>query len=82
MGGQAIRSEVESVTTDPQQQGPLSWEKSAASGSSACVEVARTPGIVFVRDSKDPSGPALTFSSAEWKAFLIGACAGQFNIST
>ena len=41
------------------------WRKSSYSGSNggACVEVAdNLPGIVAVRDSKDPHGPALTFA--------------------
>lgn len=48
------------------------WRKSSHSTGDAdtCVEVARNlPGIVAVRDSKDPSGPALVFSPAEWTAF-------------
>jgi hypothetical protein len=36
-----------------------------------CVEVATNiPGIVAVRDSKNPNGPVLTFTQAEWRAFL------------
>jgi Domain of unknown function (DUF397) len=48
------------------------WRKSSYSGSNggACVEVARNlPGVVAVRDSKDPHGPALVFSPADWAAF-------------
>jgi hypothetical protein len=33
------------------------------------VEVAPLPGIVAVRDSKNPDGPALTFSRAAWRSF-------------
>lgn len=49
------------------------WRKSARSGTSGgnCVEVAdNLPGVVGVRDSKDPSGPALTFGAAAWRAFV------------
>ncbi len=49
------------------------WRKSSHSGSNegACVEVAgNIPGLIAVRDSKNPSGPALVFSRADWKAFL------------
>jgi len=51
------------------------WRKSARSSSSGqnCVEVATNlPGIVAVRDSKDPEGPALIFAPGEWRAFLGG----------
>ncbi|MGW4500516.1 DUF397 domain-containing protein [Micromonospora sp. NPDC004336] len=49
------------------------WRKSSRSGSSGgnCIEVAdNLPGVVAVRDSKDPAGPALTFSPAAWRAFV------------
>lgn len=48
------------------------WRKSSYSGNNggACVEVARNlPGVVAVRDSKDPHGPALVFTRADWAAF-------------
>ncbi|MER6827442.1 DUF397 domain-containing protein [Streptosporangium sp. NPDC000563] len=50
------------------------WRKSTLSdGGNGCVEVATNlPGLVAVRDSKDPSGPTLTFSPAAWNDFLIG----------
>ena len=28
------------------------------------------PGVVAVRDSKDPDGPALVFTPADWSAFI------------
>ena len=49
------------------------WRKSSFSGTNggSCVEVARNlPGVVAVRDSKDPHGPALAFTPADWAAFL------------
>ncbi len=50
------------------------WRKSTRSGNSGnCVEVARNlPGIVAVRDSKDPDGPALVVEPAAWTAFTDG----------
>lgn len=51
------------------------WRKTSYSNSNGgnCVEVAgNLPGIVAVRDSKDPSGPALIFTPADWSAFLVG----------
>ena len=57
------------------------WRKATASGNSGnCVEVAQNlPGIVVVRDSKDPAGPALAFSPVDWAAFTSGVRAGQFD---
>jgi uncharacterized protein DUF397 len=50
------------------------WRKSSYSGTNggACVEVAgNLPGVVAVRDSKDPDGPALVFTRADWAAFTV-----------
>ncbi len=57
------------------------WRKSSYSSNSGnCVEVARNlPGVVAVRDSKDPDGPALVFTADEWRAFVSGARAGEFG---
>jgi hypothetical protein len=47
------------------------WRKSSYSGSETnCVEVAEFDHVVAVRDSKNPSGPALTFSPAVWTSFV------------
>jgi hypothetical protein len=48
------------------------WRKSSRSNDvGACVEVATNlPGIVAIRDSKDPDGPVLVLTRAEWSAFL------------
>ncbi|MEU4895354.1 DUF397 domain-containing protein [Streptomyces sp. NPDC044780] len=36
-----------------------------------CVEVADSlPGIVPVRDSKNPDGPVLIFSNDSWSTFI------------
>ncbi|MDF5752186.1 DUF397 domain-containing protein [Spongiactinospora sp. TRM90649] len=49
------------------------FRKATASGGNGgeCVEVATNlPGVVAVRDSKDPNGPILTFTPDQWSAFL------------
>jgi hypothetical protein len=51
------------------------WRTSSYSGSNGgtCVEVAdNLPGVVAVRDSKDPEGPVLRFSRVDWSAFMAG----------
>lgn len=45
-----------------------------------CVEVANTGEGIAVRDSKDKTGPVLTFTTGEWDAFLAGAKDGEFDI--
>lgn len=58
------------------------WFKSSySSASGACFEVARNlPGVVAVRDSKDPGGPRLLISPAEWRTFVHGVKDGQFSL--
>ena len=57
------------------------WVKSSFSFSNGnCVEVAGLPGgSVGIRDSRDPGGPVLRFTRAEWDAFLGGARRGAFD---
>jgi hypothetical protein len=35
-----------------------------------CVQVRHIPHAVQVRDSKDPSGPVITFTTTGWRAFI------------
>ncbi|MFD8557244.1 DUF397 domain-containing protein [Streptosporangium canum] len=71
------------------------WVKSSFSGDNGgnCVEVAELkdvtsgPGhkaehaeLIAVRDSKDPEGPKLFFTPAEWDAFVNGVKAGEFDL--
>ena len=49
----------------------LTWRTSSYSGSNGgnCIEVAASAHAVAVRDSKDPHGPVLAFSSQQWRRF-------------
>ncbi|WP_408638835.1 DUF397 domain-containing protein [Nocardia gipuzkoensis] len=38
-------------------------------------------GHVGMRDSKNPSGPALVFTPSEWDAFTAGLVHGEFDRS-
>ena len=58
----------------------LAWRKAQRSiGNGACVEIAPFDDMVAMRDSKDPDGPVLVYTPAEWHAFLLGAKAGEFD---
>jgi hypothetical protein len=58
------------------------WRKSSHSGQTNCLEVRQASGGVEVRDSKHPGGAVLTFTRDEWLAFVAGAKAGEFDLST
>jgi hypothetical protein len=72
--------------TQPQTDSPtLVWAKSSFSNNGgSCLEVSRTlldtKGLLLVRDSKNPDGGQLSFTPAEWTAFVKGAAAGEFNL--
>ncbi|MFJ6689944.1 DUF397 domain-containing protein [Streptomyces sp. NPDC091294] len=54
----------------------LHWFKSSYSDSSNgndCIEVAPTPTIVHVRDSKNTSGPRLALTPEAWADFVTYA---------
>ena len=58
------------------------WIKSSHSGPTGgnCVEVAfLAGGDVALRNSRQPDGPALIFTAAEWDAFIGGAVDGEFG---
>lgn len=57
------------------------WLKATSSSvNGSCVEVAFCAcGETKMRDSKDPDGPVLTFTSDEWRAFYLGVMDGEFD---
>lgn len=60
------------------------WFKSSRSASGKeCVEVAHLrSGLVGVRDSKNPTGPALVFGPAAWDAFTAAVGDGGFGAAS
>ncbi|GAA0640176.1 hypothetical protein GCM10009548_00110 [Streptomyces malaysiensis subsp. malaysiensis] len=59
------------------------WFKSSYSNNGgACIEVAAnlvaSRGVVPVRDSKDPHGPALMFDPTAWSSFVSAVRRGEF----
>ncbi|QLY29303.1 DUF397 domain-containing protein [Nocardia huaxiensis] len=55
------------------------WFKSSKSpNADTCVEVAfLDTDLVGVRDSKDPTGPALVFDGLQWDRFIAGVRASR-----
>ncbi|TGB16490.1 DUF397 domain-containing protein [Streptomyces palmae] len=62
----------------------LQWFKSSYSDNGGqCIEVAANlvaaRGVVPVRDSKDPDGPALAFSATAFVSFVDAVKRGEFG---
>lgn len=57
------------------------WRKSSYSGSTGgdCAEVARLGGLRAVRDSKNPHGEVLGFTTSEWRALLTDIRRGAYD---
>ncbi|MFF4413094.1 DUF397 domain-containing protein [Streptosporangium sp. NPDC001559] len=58
------------------------FRKSSLSGANGddCVEVTTDlPDLIAVRDSKDPSGPALAFTPTQWHSFIGRVNTGAFD---
>jgi hypothetical protein len=58
----------------------LNWRKARRSMNNGnCAEVAAVPGVVAMRDSKDPQGPVLLYPVSSWTSFLAVARNGRFD---
>ncbi|MFJ6610514.1 DUF397 domain-containing protein [Streptomyces sp. NPDC091289] len=64
-------------------ENPRWFTSSYSENGGACVEVATNlaapHGIVPVRDSKNPTGPALTIPATAFSAFVAGVRAGDLG---
>jgi hypothetical protein len=56
----------------------LVWRKAKSCEGGTCVEVA-AHGMVFFRNSKNPNGPFLQYTTNEWTTFLKGVKNGDFD---
>jgi hypothetical protein len=69
--------EVSIVDREEAAKDPNSPEAIAlASGAAHKADYDR---LYVVRDSKDPEGPRLYFTPAEWEAFRLGVLDGEFD---
>ena len=59
------------------------WRKSSRSGGQGeCVEVATNrPGVVAVRDSKNPNATVLTVAPAGWRGFIADVKTGRHDLT-
>lgn len=58
------------------------WVKAARSNTTGdnCVELAGLPGVVAVRDSKDPSAGALVLTPDQWRELTGRICRSEFDL--
>ena len=56
----------------------IEWHRSSRCAGGTCVEVARSDDKILIRDGKDPEGVALSFTEAEWEAFVNAVKANEF----
>jgi hypothetical protein len=55
------------------------WRKASFCASRECVEVAQHEGMIVLRDSKEPRGRVLRYTADEWRSFVRGVKAGEFD---
>ena len=49
----------------------IPWRKASRSvGNGECVEISSGPGLVSIRDSKNPEGPVLSYPADAFRTFL------------
>jgi hypothetical protein len=60
---------------------PSAYTKSSYSSADGCVEVRLlSDATIGLRDSKDVAKPPHVFTPREWRAFLDGVRAGEFDL--
>ncbi|MFI6744699.1 DUF397 domain-containing protein [Actinomadura luteofluorescens] len=63
---------------------PPAWRKSSRSlGGTDCVETARldsTGHVIGIRDSKDPSGPFIAVTPAQWRLLTERIRRGRYDV--
>ncbi|MFI5804691.1 DUF397 domain-containing protein [Streptomyces sp. NPDC051561] len=73
------------------QQGPAGWVKpeldlsganwqSSGRGTGG-AQVAFVEGFIAMRHAGSPGGPSLIFNPAEWRAFVLNARSGAFDLT-
>jgi hypothetical protein len=57
------------------------WRTSSRSATQGeCVEIAQTPTVTGIRDSKNPTGGRLILTTAQWTSFLGHVKNGELDL--
>ncbi len=57
----------------------MKWQKASNCADHTCVEARDHDDHIDLRDSKDPDGPVLAITRADFSAFVIGVKNGDFD---
>jgi predicted secreted Zn-dependent protease len=57
----------------------LTWRTALSCNGGTCVKVAVIGQMILIGDSKAPNGPVLSYTSAEWREFVLGVKNGDFD---
>lgn len=69
-----------SAASEESRSGRGMWHRSSFCDTTTCVEV-QLGDQILIRDSKDPRSPMLSYSRDEWRAFIEGVRAGEFDLA-
>jgi hypothetical protein len=64
---------------DPESLDGLAWRTSRYCNGGNCIRVASSADVVYVGDSKDPGGPALSYTKVEWRQFVTSIKNGDYE---
>ena len=59
--------------------GNLTWRVARDCDGGSCIRVAPSAGMILIGDSKNPDGLVLSYTRAEWDAFVRGIRRGDFD---
>lgn len=59
--------------------GQATWRTALACNGGECIRVASKGNRILIGDSKNPDGPVLSYSRAEWRTFVGGIHQGDFD---
>jgi len=65
------------MTSSRPMRGP--WRTAKMSAGENCVQVRSDGDMIVVGNTRSPDGPFLSYTSAEFAAFLDGAKNGEFD---
>jgi hypothetical protein len=67
------------MTVHPSAPGDLNWRWSRSCEGGACVMVARHGDFILFGNATEPNGPVYVYTVDEWRHFIAGAKAGDFD---